>query len=104
MEPPTPTPELFLPMSIGSLPETMRFLVQYRRPEPFSSLTQSRSGSQNGPGSSTTTPHPGTCRCPARSCFAPAHLPAGAREPLRQNAAPRTGADDEHVDAVLVAV
>ncbi len=40
----------------------MRGAVQYSRCEPASSETQSRSGSQNGPDSSTTTFHPRRAR------------------------------------------
>ena len=58
MEPPTPRPELFEPSGTGSAPAITRGSVQYRWCDPASSLTQSVSGSQNGPASSATTRHP----------------------------------------------
>src|SRR5579884_3963570 len=58
MEPPTPRPELFFPISMGSAPPMIRFWVQYRRWEPASSLTQSSSGCQKGPASRTTMRQP----------------------------------------------
>ena len=58
MEPPTPRPELLEPSGTGSVPSMARGSVQYRWWEPASSLTQSASGSQNGPVSRATTDQP----------------------------------------------
>ena len=58
MEPPTPRPELLDPNGTGSLPPICLGSVQYRVWEARSSLTQSVSGSQNGPASRQTTLHP----------------------------------------------
>jgi hypothetical protein len=58
MEPPTPRPELLDPIGTGSAPEMTRGSVQYRWCDPASSLTQSVSGFQKGPASSTTTDQP----------------------------------------------